>query len=137
MTGNMLAYRRLFSIDCVGLFNENLYSGGDSEWSIRAQKLGFKIQYGKNVIINHPARDDFSLLVSKSRRLAGHVRGGKFHENIYIFKLLLPPVKSFRWSKGKPVNFRLTAFFVKYYLNLVQFWESICIIFFKKNASRV
>ena len=131
VTGNMFAYRYLFQEGEVGPFNDTLFSGGDYEWSMRSNKKQKKIAYKEDVIVNHPARDRFKDLKAKSKRLAGHVRDKKLKNSINFYKFLIPPLRSFSWSKGKPLKTRLKAFAVKYYLNLIRFKECFKIIYFK------
>src|SRR6266542_1375803 len=55
----------------VGLFNPNLRSGGDFEWTTRARKAGFAIRYADDVIVWHPTITTLRALLRKARRVAG------------------------------------------------------------------
>ncbi|MCL4640737.1 MULTISPECIES: glycosyltransferase [Olivibacter] len=69
VTGNMFSHRYVF--DKVGLFNENLFSGGDYEWARRASDCGFSIIHGEDVKIFHPARKSMQELIKKAKRVGG------------------------------------------------------------------
>jgi glycosyltransferase involved in cell wall biosynthesis len=68
VTANLITYKELFST--VGMFNENLYSQGDSVWAKKASELGLKLDFVPDVIVYHPIRN-WSELVKKERRLGG------------------------------------------------------------------
>jgi glycosyltransferase involved in cell wall biosynthesis len=110
VTGNLFTKQSVFS--SIGTFDDNLLSGGDFEWGKRASTAGFKIIYSDEVIINHPARYNFSELATKSRRVAG----GHFHTHevkkgtvlfyISLIKKLIPVPKEI---KAIFSNSKLTA----------------------------
>ncbi|EAQ47943.1 glycosyltransferase [Leeuwenhoekiella blandensis] len=137
VTGNMFAYSYLFQEDKVGTFNDTLFSGGDHEWSIRAKSMNLPIEYKEDVIINHPARDTMRVLVNKSKRITGNVKSVKGSEFIQVFRFLVPPIRTWSWSRNKPFDIRIKAFTVKYYLNLIRFIEGLKIVYLKKGAQRV
>lgn len=68
-TANLVTSRAAF--DLVGPFNEESFSGGDWEWSLRATELGSLIVYNHETLIRHPARENFAVLAKKVRRLVG------------------------------------------------------------------
>lgn len=72
VTANLFTFREVF--DKVGMFNENLRSGGDGEWGKRVFDQGYNIIYSADAIVNHPARYELSELYKKIKR----VTGGKF-----------------------------------------------------------
>lgn len=128
VTGNMFSYRHVF--DKVGLFKEDLLSGGDYEWSIRARDAGFKIKYVDNAIINHPARHNLSELISKAKRVGGGQAGfgkpedkNKFKSIINLIYDLRPPIKSIRLiqKKGKDLHLaeKILVFYIRYYLSVI------------------
>jgi len=59
-TGNLFVRRDLFSI--VGPFREDVRSGGDVEWTGRATRTGFRIIYGRDVVVYYAARPLIPLL---------------------------------------------------------------------------
>ena len=69
LTANLFTYREIF--DKVGLFDETLRSGGDSEWGIRAARAGYRIVFAPNVRVFHPARKSLPELAQKTARLYG------------------------------------------------------------------
>lgn len=72
VTANLFTFKDVFNK--VGLFNENLRSGGDGEWGKRVFAQGYNIIYSADAIVNHPARHKLSELYKKIKR----VTGGKF-----------------------------------------------------------
>ncbi|MGB3190501.1 MAG: glycosyltransferase [Limnoraphis sp.] len=68
-TANLFTFKKLFNE--VGLFNQQLKSGGDSEWGKRAYSLGYPIQYAEDCCVAHPARSSFAQLYKKSIRIKG------------------------------------------------------------------
>ncbi|ELY45775.1 glycosyltransferase [Natronorubrum tibetense] len=54
-TANLFAYNTL--IDEIGLFPEQLQSGGDIYWTRTATNSGFEITYSSNAIVKHPSRN--------------------------------------------------------------------------------
>lgn len=68
-TGNMFVFRDAF--DEVGLFNAELRSGGDREWSLRAGAKGYSTVYADDVVVGHPARTTIAQLSRKKRRTVG------------------------------------------------------------------
>jgi glycosyltransferase involved in cell wall biosynthesis len=128
VTANMFTYRHVF--DNVGIFKENLLSGGDYEWAVRARDAGFKIKYAEDVIVNHPARFHLNELVKKAKRVGGGQAGFNDSSNFTLFQSLLqfvydlrPPVKSIPLiiSKGKDLHIsqKLLIFYIRYYLSVI------------------
>jgi glycosyltransferase involved in cell wall biosynthesis len=68
-TANLVAEKAVF--DQVGRFDDTLYSGGDFEWGRRAAAQGVPLIYVAAAIVRHPARDSWSGLVKRTRRIAG------------------------------------------------------------------
>ena len=71
VTANVFIKKHLFSQ--VGLFDETLLSGGDSQWGRRAQNLGYPIVYAPEAMIQHPARSTLKELLIKTRRISAGV----------------------------------------------------------------
>lgn len=67
VTANLICKRKAF--DVAGLFNSDLLSGGDWEWSRRANVAGLNLVYGETAIVKHPARSNWAELLKKSRRV--------------------------------------------------------------------
>ena len=68
-TANTFARREVFG--AIGPFDQSLLTGGDHEWSERAQKAGFTLCFCSQVIVAHPARSRFRDLIRKIRRFEG------------------------------------------------------------------
>jgi len=93
-TANMWTYKDSF--DKVGLFNENLLSGGDMEWGRRAQNFGIPIDYEPEIVVKHPARGSIKELTRKAKRVAEGTQDrselGNMDRPIWLFRALMPPV---------------------------------------------
>jgi GT2 family glycosyltransferase len=63
-----LSVRRAL-LERVGLFQESLESGGDWEFSLRAEQAGARKRFAGDVTISHPARTTVSALLKKRMRL--------------------------------------------------------------------
>jgi len=116
----MVTWRRIF--DAVGLFNELLMSRGDNEWSIRAQDLGFSIEFAPDVVVRHPARSTIKELKSKwARVVCGSEKISKpmWRESPYwVLRSFLPPVFAFRdlyKRKDLSIYEKIVALSVLYY----------------------
>lgn len=127
VTANMFSFRHVF--EKVGLFREDLLSGGDYEWAIRARDAGYKIQYSNNVIVSHPARHHLAELVKKAKRVGGgqaifsKTTGNFFNSALKFIYDLRPPVKSIPLIilKGKQMHItqKLLIFYIRYYLSII------------------
>lgn len=127
VTANMFTFRYVF--DEVGLFREDLLSGGDYEWAVRARDANHKIKYSDKVIVSHPARHHLAELVKKAKRVGGgqanfsKVTGNFFHSAVKFLYDLRPPIKSIPLilSKGKQMHVaqKLLVFYIRYYLSVV------------------
>ncbi len=68
VTANLIVRREVF--DAVGVFNEQMMSGGDFEWTRRATSAGFKLVYCPDAVVRHPARNTLASLAQKARRVS-------------------------------------------------------------------
>ncbi|MDN3550476.1 glycosyltransferase [Mucilaginibacter aquaedulcis] len=136
VTANIFTYKKSF--DVAGLFNENLMSGGDYEWSVRAQKAGIPIHYVDTAIVNHPARYNLDELVTKAKRVGGGQAKFSADGKDSLLKTitrfiydLRPPVKSITLinSRGKDLSLlqKLTVFQLRYYLSIVTAYEKFLV----------
>ena len=87
-TANVFTFRKVF--DKVGLFNEQLKSGGDREWGKRVHAAGYSQIYADDVCIAHPARHSIEALKTKVLRVAE----GQHTSDLSI-KPLLPALSEF------------------------------------------
>ncbi|RVU02471.1 glycosyltransferase family 2 protein [Mucilaginibacter limnophilus] len=127
VTANLFTYQHVFKY--TGLFNDNLLSGGDYEWSVRARDDGFKIKYCASAVVSHPARNDMEELVIKAKRVgggqAGFSRGNKSLVNTVVRFVydLRPPVKSLSLilAKGKDLHIgqKFLVAYTRYYLTVI------------------
>jgi glycosyltransferase involved in cell wall biosynthesis len=98
VTANLFTHLHVMS--AVGLFDEQLQSGGDYEWGQRVHRAGYEAVYAEATCVDHPARVSYQELGKKVARV---VRGQyalkdkkaydlrKFFQD--IFKDLVPPIK--------------------------------------------
>jgi len=127
VTANMFSFRKVF--DDVGMFREDLLSGGDYEWAVRARNANYNIQYSDNVIVSHPARHHLSELVKKAKRIGGgqanfsKVSEGFFQSALKLLYDLRPPIRSIPLIilKGKKMHLaqKLLVFYIRYYLSVI------------------
>jgi glycosyltransferase involved in cell wall biosynthesis len=73
-TWNLITKKTVF--DKVGLFNEILISGGDTEWGERSKKIGLRIFHCKQAVVLHPLRTNYTSLLNKQIRV-GYGAGQK------------------------------------------------------------
>jgi glycosyltransferase involved in cell wall biosynthesis len=66
-TANMWARKAAFTT--VGVFNEELFSGGDHEWGLRATSAGLRLVYSHDVAVTHPPRTRASEIARKQFRI--------------------------------------------------------------------
>ena len=127
VTANMFTFRYVF--DEVGMFREDLLSGGDYEWAVRARNANHQIQYSDKVIVSHPARHHLAELVKKAKRVGGgqanfsKVTGNFFQSAVKFLYDLRPPIKSIPLiiTKGKQMHVaqKLLVFYIRYYLSVI------------------
>jgi glycosyltransferase involved in cell wall biosynthesis len=142
-TANMVTKKAVF--DKIGDFNENLMSGGDAEWGMRASAQGFKIKFSNDCVVWHPARSLLSEIVQKTKREAGGHYGllekkSKVLLMSYIIFGFLPPIKSiFRVFRDPSLSFseKTVSVIVRYYLRLVSTWEIVKLALALKKAERI
>ncbi|AMR33514.1 hypothetical protein A0256_19845 [Mucilaginibacter sp. PAMC 26640] len=143
VTANMFSLRSVF--DEVGNFREDLLSGGDYEWAVRARNANYQIQYSDKVIVNHPARHHLAELVKKAKRVGGgqanfsNTSGNFFQSAVKFLYDLRPPIKSIPLilSKGKQMHVaqKLLVFYIRYYLSIVTAREKF-MVSLGKSAQR-
>ncbi len=66
-TANMFVRRSLF--DAIGLFDGDLLSGGDVEWTARAVTAGFALDYCPGAVVQHPVRNTLRAVAAKCYRV--------------------------------------------------------------------
>lgn len=55
----------------AGQFEEDTFSGADYQFTRRATSQGFKITFGEDVTVKHPARSSIAQIRKKARRVVG------------------------------------------------------------------
>lgn len=95
VTANLFVRRMVFND--VGLFNPNLLSRGDAEWSSRAVHAGWKLAFLPTSVVSHYTRSTWKSKKIQTRRHVGgfYNRGELSISQIFltIIKGPLPPVK--------------------------------------------
>jgi glycosyltransferase involved in cell wall biosynthesis len=79
VTANLFVKREI--IDRVGLFKSSMLSGGDTDWSKRASKIGIGLSYSDQVQISHPARSSSRDLFMKRARVSRKLKSRKINTN--------------------------------------------------------
>lgn len=131
VTANMFTRASVF--EKIGLFNENLKSGGDTEWGLRAEAENFDIIFAKDVMVNHPVRNKLREIVVKNKRIyGGHFMLNGWNENTFITNLLYslyplrPPVRALKkiiQSNDFKFSQKLKAVYVLVIVRLTNFIE--------------
>ena len=70
-TANVITRKSI--IDAIGPFDATLMSGGDKKWTMLAVERGYKLIYGPDIRIRHPARHRLQDMLGKARRVTGGV----------------------------------------------------------------
>lgn len=107
-TANLFTFSSRFK--AVGLFDDELKSGGDLEWCKRVASRGYQLIYAEDVYVKHPARSSFKELHKRiTRMIGGHYQLGTTKIGIYdpkegdlslireILQRLKPPIKYLKW----------------------------------------
>lgn len=142
VTANLIVRRSV--LDKIGLFNDDLMSGGDFEWGERAANSDINIGYCEELVVMHPARSKMSQLILKTRREAGgvfNVTNPSFSQFLFQILLgLLPPLNSafeVMTSRKFSVLEKIVGFAIRYFLRLVVTYETILLYFKVKSPERV
>lgn len=133
VTANMFAKSVFFKK--VGLFDETLKSGGDTEWGLRAKVEGYDIVFAEDVVVYHPARTRLYEIIIKSKRVyGGHFYINGWHDNNLLKNFLLclyplrPPLRAIQkiyQAKAFSISQKLKAFGVLCTVRLSHFVEHI------------
>lgn len=118
-TGQLFTSKEVF--DRVGLFMDEIRSGGDIEWSTRATKMGFKLGYAPEAEVSYAAKQ-FKLFTKKARRIGKgrkSMRKLKKSHNalswfLHILIISRPPSPFSLFTRMKKTNLRV---------NFIQFWR--------------
>jgi len=97
VTANLFVHHSVFSV--TGPFREDLKSGGDKEFCLRARNYGFRLKYCVEAVVQHPPRRYLSALISKERRVTGgrySVVNGTLSRVLLLGRYLAPPVRTLK-----------------------------------------
>lgn len=56
-------------LERLGPFNDRLESGGDTEFSVRAERARVRKGFARDITVRHPARENYASLLNKRMRL--------------------------------------------------------------------
>lgn len=140
VTANLIARRAAF--DLVGLFRDDMFSGGDKDWNMRAAEKGSRIVYAPEAVVRHPARATFAELAQKHKRIIGG-RHSRLSRDVrrrlpplgYLFPSVKFTQRLFRNSSLSRVD-KLKVWIVDYGLRFVTFKETIRLRYFKGQVHR-
>jgi GT2 family glycosyltransferase len=95
VTANLSIPRKVF--EGVGVFDDKRYSGGDAEFCQRAIAHGYRLDFSAEALVYHPARQKWSQLAQKVRRVkGGQISNGPPGRRAKFFtRTLLPPLFAF------------------------------------------
>jgi GT2 family glycosyltransferase len=139
ITANLFIKKEV--ITDIGLFSENLMSGGDFEWTQKATSKGFQIKYGADTKVFHPARRRFRDLISKKKRTSGGMFYRFFEEYSVWEKLsftlnMLRPRISLLFRKDLMMWDKLKLFVAVWYLEWIGIKEMFLMAHKGKSAQR-
>jgi len=139
ITANLFCKKKV--AEQVGFFSENLLSGGDFEWTQKAVKLGFKMVYGHDSLIYHPARKEFKDLISKKRRTSGGMYYRFFGglspwEKLKFTLIILRPRISLLFRRDLAFWDKISLFFAVWYLEWIGIKEMYLLAHKGKSAQR-
>ena len=115
-TSNLVIRREV--INELGYFDSRLEGGGDFEFGERVHSARFKLDYAEDIILYHPTRPKYKLLIEKAKRIG---RGNaelafyypkkyrylmKRHINVRVF-YLNNPIKYYILMKNERIGKRL------------------------------
>ena len=90
-TANAFTWKRIF--EEVGLFDETLHSGGDTEWGHRLHERGYNICYEEGARVKHPARYSYRALRTKKLRILEGTTRSRKEEGYPLWELVVHVVK--------------------------------------------
>lgn len=72
VTANFFVEKKIFT--SIGFFDDSKMSGEDWGWNRRATNKGISIDYGSDIVVQHPARYKMTELTRKVKRVAGGMK---------------------------------------------------------------
>lgn len=121
VTANLFARREAF--EGAGLFNEELLSGGDTEWNRRASSKGFSNLYAPQAVVWHPARKSWPELSGQNFRIIGGRYSANKTYSLPAIRSHLPPMKAARiiLRSDESVRTKALAFCIEYRLKIARY----------------
>lgn len=134
VTANIFTFKDIFQK--VGLFNQELKSGGDFEWGRRVFALGYQQVYADDAYVLHPARNSFKEIYKKIVRTTegqNHLLQNKSNSFIALLKKiawdLLPPFRLIAQIKSDDkfagFNRKIKFFCVLMSIQYVRAWTRV------------
>ncbi|MGB7442990.1 MAG: glycosyltransferase family A protein, partial [Coleofasciculaceae cyanobacterium] len=133
-TANLFTFKSV--IEKVGIFDENLKSGGDHEWGQRVRAAGYQQVYSEETCVGHPARHSWVQLHKKVIRVTGGLyelkkRTGYPLQRLVkdLIKDIFPPRQAYTqiWSDERLIG-KKQKIQVTYIMLLIRYasaWEKI------------
>lgn len=140
ITANLFIKRKVFNQN--GPFSENLLSGGDFEWTQRATSSGFKMAYGKDVVVFHPSRKNIAELIRKKKRTIGgmYTRFYKAYtpkqKVLFALHFVRPHISILAYPNLSNTE-RIKLFFATWYVECIGMKEMLKLDLGFKEAERV
>ncbi|MBF7731162.1 glycosyltransferase family 2 protein [Pseudomonas sp. N040] len=139
VTANLFVPKRL--IELAGPFDAGRFSGGDAEFCRRATRLGARLVYHETALVEHPARQHWSELASKARRIkGGQVCAGSLLKRLeWMVRTGIPPLHAWKRvirSSGLSREQKLTVCLLQFRLWLVGLGEMIQLVLRLKKPQR-
>ena len=133
VTANLIVKKDMFKK--IGMFEVDKFSGSDTTWVKKASRNKINFIYASDIIINHPARYTYKMLLEREKRIyGGSFKIHRFNEMNYFLKLitsfyaLRPPINAIKKIfKNKKANFyqKIIIFFILILLRVNSFIEHI------------
>jgi GT2 family glycosyltransferase len=131
-TANFFARRFVF--DRLGLIFDNVFSGEDHAWNLRASKANYSLVYAPECMVAHPARTKKQIITKTKRLLPRHIElnapsVSKAALWLYGFFLIRPPLKYLKELYGKKNTHKMShteilkIFFLLYHIRFVRVKE--------------
>jgi len=145
VTANCFTRRSIF--EHVGLFNSQLMSGGDVEWSGRVRRAGYPLAYDAAAVVLHPARNGVAGQLAKVRRTtAGQAAVYRADKSSWpsfrtsnVCKAFVPPLRrvirdSIHERTALPLGVRVKAGCM---LLIRHYYKLLCVLYYKSNSRAV
>lgn len=135
-----LAVPRALAVALDG-FDAKRLSGGDADFVRRAVAQGAALHYVESAVVAHPARDSWSAIATKARRIkGGQLTAGTLRQRaIWLLRTFLPPILAwyrFLLTSRQPWRYRLMASLLQARLWGVEALEALRLIFQQRAERR-